>query len=611
MAHRAPRLLRRAVIAICLLLLVAGPVAMTAGVLPGVTAMARARVSDLRAALAYRKFLYGLDGVETRRGLMLPMADGTRLATDLYLPRDRAGPVPAILLRLPYGKQRFGAVRHWARVFLPRGYAVVVQDMRGRYDSEGTFAPYATAGADGAATLDWIAAQDWSDGQVGTLGCSALGESQFMLAARRHPAHRAMIPMGAGGAIGTLGGSWGMFGAFEGGVFALATGFGWFASSGGKTGDRMAAPQVDYARALRTLPLRDAMTGVRPDPTDFADFMDRFEDPAYWRDMGYVSDADRFETPFLVVDSWYDGARESLALAAHMRRTGAPGSVVILPGLHCDLTGAFDSGAVGDMPVDGTAPDFETLFAGVMDHAMKGGPAPDLPPVMYYMLGEDRWMSAADWPPPDTVPRSFFLDGDRLTDAPQAPGQIAFASDPADPVPSLGGAICCTGDPDQREGPVYQNAIEDRPDVAVLTSAPLAAPLRIAGPVEARLTVTADVPDTDLVLRLTDVDDRGRSLTIQEGALRLRYRDGVDAPRLMTPGEAVQVTVQLRDIAYRVPAGHRLRLHIAGSSFPRLARNMNGGGDPYAETEPRVAHVEIATGGDRASRLNLHVLPDN
>lgn len=550
-------------------------------------------------------------GAERLDTAMVPMPDGVRLATDVYLPEGAEGPLPAILMRLPYGKTRFGEVRKWMRTFVPEGYAVVVQDMRGRYDSEGVWAPYPDEAGDGAATLDWIAGQDWSDGRVGTIGCSALGETQLMLATQRHPAHRAMIPMGAGGAIGTLDGAYGFFGFFEGGILNLASGFGWFVAAGGKTPDRMGKPPVDYAQGLATLPVRGAVARFRDDPTDYTAMLDHFDDPAYWAQSGFIEAADRFATPFLIVDNWYDGARESLQLARHMRETGATGTALILPGLHCDLGGAFAAGAVGDMAVDpAQGQDFDALFLGFMDHHLKGAPAPDLPPVRYYLMGEDRWMDADQWPPAGARTRTLYLDGATLAEAPGAAGAWRFTSDPADPVPTIGGTICCTGDPDQRAGPLDQRPIEGRADLLVLTGPELAAPLRIVGPMRAHLTVSADVPDADLVVRLTDVAPDGTSLMIQESALRLRYRDGFDAPKLMVPGQTYAVTVDLRDIAYTVPAGHRLRLHVAGSSFPRLARNMQSGGNPYAEATPHPAEITVHTGPEARSRLELSILPD-
>ena len=540
--------------------------------------------------------------------VLVPMPDGVKLATDVYLPGGGPERKPAILVRLPYGKTAYPEARHWVQTFVPRGYAVVVQDMRGRFGSQGVFAPYPHAAGDGAATLAWIAAQGWSDGRVGTIGCSALGETQVILAAARPPQLAAMIPIGAGGAIGTAGNSYGFFGLFEGGITELASGYGWFARWGGKTGARMGAPPIDYARGLATLPLRAAVARTRPDATDFEALLDGLGTPGFGARFGYVGDSARFAAPALMVDNWYDqSVGSTLALSAVMRRSAPDQHVLIGPGLHCDTTGPFTAGHVGDLPVTGTAQPYTALYTAFMDAHLKGTPPPDLPPYRFYVLGEDLWRDADRWPPAAARKETFHLAGDTLSRTGPGAGARSFTSDPTHPVPTVGGAICCTGDPDTRAGPLDQRSIESRADVLVYTSPPLAAPLRITGPITAHLTVSADVPDTDLVARLTDVAPDGTSLMIQEGALRLRYRDGFDRPQMMTPGTPYTVAIAMRDIAWLLHTGHRLRLDIAGSSFPRLARNLNGGSpDPHRETVPHKARITLHAPSD----VTVYDLPD-
>ena len=561
----------------------------------------------------------------TRVDQMVEMRDGVRLATSVYLPDEAEPPLATILVRLPYGKDRFGDVRYWVDVFTPRGYAVVAQDMRGRYGSEGVFAPYPNEGRDGADTLDWIVAQDWSSGQVGTIGCSALGEVQVILAAEQHPAHRAMIPIGAGGAAGSVGGRYDYFGAYDGGIFELASGFGWFVEAGGKSADYMDPAWVDYAEAVQSLPLEGLVARYREDSTDFDDFMTRFEDAAFWEGQGYITDTDQFGTPALMVDTWYDPSLGgTLAISQRMRDSGAEGQhVLIAPGTHCNYSGAAGSGFVGEIPVSPEAGlPFEQMFAAFMDHRLRGGSAPDLPPYRYYTLVEDRWRDADSWPPKETETRRFALGSDGSANSVSGDGWLrsdpvdqpvrtdSFISDPANPVPTLGGAICCTGDPELKTGPIAQNGIEGREDILIYTSAPLDEALRLVGPISAELAVSTDAPDTDLVVRLTDVLPDGTSRMIQEGALRLRYRDGFERPVFLEAGATYFVEVALGDIAYMLEPGHRLRLHVSGSSFPRLARNLNTGGNNYDEVEGRKATVRILSGGDTGSALKLSVLPD-
>lgn len=556
-------------------------------------------------------------GARVERDIMITAPDGVNLATDLYRPRLAWGPRPTVMIRLPYDKSDYGEVHHYTRLFLRHGYAVVVQDMRGRFGSDGTFLPYRGDPEDAAATLDWIVAQPWSNGRVGTIGCSALGESQIMLAAQRHPAHAAMIPIGAGGAIGSLDNSHGYFAFFEGGVLNLSSAFGWFARWGGKTSDRMWGPDIDYAAAVRELPVIDLVARYRDDPTDYEWLIENFANETVMREWGYVSEADRFSTPGLMIDTWYDTAiSSSFSLSAHMRQSAPDQHLIIAPGTHCSFDGQW--GQVGEMPYGPEAArGYDELFVAYFDHWLRGRTAPDLAPYTYFMLGANRWLEADHWPPEDSTPHVLPLsaDADRPgsgqllePEGEPATGTISYLSDPNDPVPSIGGATCCTNDPDLLVGPAYQDEVESRPDVVTFTSAPLAQTLRIAGPISAVLHVSSDAPDADIIARLTDIDPEGRSLMIQEGALRLRYRDSYTEPTLMEPWVPVEATVRIRDIAYQLEPGHRLRLTISSSNFPRLERNLQTGGRNYDETQGQTAEIRIHTGTATPSRLMLYVL---
>jgi len=552
------------------------------------------------------------------RNVSILAADGVSLATDIYRPVLARGALSTVMIRLPYGKSDYGEVYRYARMFLREGYAVVVQDMRGRFGSEGVFHPYQGDAQDAMATLDWIAAQPWSNGRVGTIGCSGLGETQIILAAQRHPAHAAMIPIGAGGAIGSLGDSHGYFAFFEGGILNLSSAFGWFARWGGKTGDRMGGPDIDYGAAVQDLPVLSLVARHRPDPTDYEALITNFANETVMRAWGYIGQADRFATPGLMIDTWYDTAvSSSFLLSAHMRQSAPDQHLIIAPGTHCQFSG--QRGQVGEMPYGPEAArGYNALFVAFFDHWLRGSPAPELAPYTYYMLGADRWLEADQWPPENSSPLDLALSSDavfahsgRLLEPAQVPrnGTVHYIADPADPVPALGGATCCTNDPQIIEGPAYQNAVEGRPGVVTFTSAPLTQPLRIAGPVSAVLHLSSDAPDADIVARISDVDSEGRSLMIQEGALRLRYRESFTDPALMEPWVPAEATIPMRDIAYELAPGHRLRLSIASSSFPRLERNLQTGGRNFDETEGASAEIRIHTGTATPSRLMLFVLP--
>jgi putative CocE/NonD family hydrolase len=558
-------------------------------------------------------------GFEVDHSLRISMPDGVGLAGSLYLPNDRTSPLATVLVRSPYGRLDY-AESYWAGIFFARhGYAVLVQDLRGTGDSGGELIPWRDADSDGVATLDWIRSQPWSNGKVGTFGCSALGETQLVLARRNHPAHAAMIPSGAGGAIGDLGGSHGYFGLYEGGVFELASGFGWFSVHGAKSPDAPPPGKFDTAATLAKLPVADLVRSVRGAPTGYDDFLATPPGDAAWRDWGYLDDDDRIQVPAFLINTWNDQTvADSLLIAEHIRSHDPQAArhlrVLIAPGRHCAHDRAVDD--------DGEAMPLDDWYLAWFDYWLrgKGDGLASLPMYQYFMVGENRWHAAQRWPPENSTPARWYLrsggkansrEGDGVLSLSPAAEQVSdsFVYDPLHPVPSRGGPICCTGNPQEPVGAVDQADVEKRDDVLVYTSAPLNQQLRIAGTVRATLSVSSDAPDTDLVARLVDVAPDGRALNIQEGALRLRYRDGLPA-KLMEPGERYTVTVSLRSIAYRIAPGHRLRLDVTSSSFPRLERNLNTGADVHTETQARKAGNRLHHGPAGESFVEFDVLPE-
>ncbi len=544
-------------------------------------------------------------GLSVDHDVRIAMPDGVELAASLYLPRDGAGPWPTILVRLPYHRLRYGEGYNSGLFFARHGYAVLVQDLRGTGDSEGELHPWQHAEEDGVATLDWISRQPWSTGKVGTFGCSALGETQLILSRRNHPAHAAMIPSGAGGAVGSIAGRHGFFGLFEGGVFQLASGFGWFVESGSRLPGAPPAGAFDYPSALRRLPLDSLVDLVRPVPNAFADFVTTPLNDPRWRAWGFLAEGDISRVPALVINTWGDQTvGDSLALAEHWRLKNPDQKVVIGPGTHCHHEEVGDTvSKFGELELINAGQPWKDWYLRWFEYWLQGNGngLSELPAYTYFMLGENKWLHSGAWPPRDVSWRRLYLDshghangasGDgRLNWEPPAGGEAdSYRYDPGDPVPTRGGPLCCTGNPEDRAGPADQRDVEARSDVLVYTSQPLDHDLRIAGPLAAQITMSSSALDTDLVVRLVDVEPDGRSLGVQEGALRLRYRDGMDRPRLLVPGEAVSVRVDMRSIAYRFAKGHRVRLHVTSSSFPRLERNLNTG----AQLTARDTHMAVA-----------------
>ena len=277
-----------------------------------------------------------LHDVDVDHGIVVTMPDGVPLHASLYRPKGVSGPAATLLLRTPYHRLRHSAAFGAALFFARHGYAVLVQDLRGTGDSGGELLPWRDVAEDGVATLDWIRRQPWSTGKVGTFGCSALGETQFVLARRNHPAHVAMIPSGAGGAVGSAAGRYSYFGVFEGGVFELASAFGWFAANGSKDPHAAPARPFDPARLLRELPVSGLVARVRPAPSGYTEFLSTPLGDTRWEQWGYLSDADRSQVPAFVINTWGDQTvGDTLALAEQWRRQGVSQKVVIAPGKHC------------------------------------------------------------------------------------------------------------------------------------------------------------------------------------------------------------------------------------------------------------------------------------
>lgn len=583
-------------------------------------------------------------GYTLRYDVPIRTRDQLVLMNNLYLPRGAEQKRPAILIRVPYNKNVYGESRRAARFFAARGFAVIIQDMRGRFASQGRFVPYTHAVEDGFDSLQWIIEQPWSNGRVGSFGCSALGEIQIITAKAPHPALKAMIVRGAGGAMGSAMGRHSYFGVYEGGVFNLATGAGWFAThdrsdNGAEPGSRRR--ELDYLPSVGVL----GADFSKPDQTrgNYEWFLSTALNSPQWQALGYLSDRDRLQTPTLAFNSWYDPTVADSFVMAEIAadRATAPHHLIIGPGTHCTGDAPDEDDLVGDLVVrNPRAPDtnypYWNQYLAWFSHWLL---APDvakpllkLPAYQVFVLGENRWLAAEQWPPAGSRQHRWSLSsrqgansragdgvlvaGDQTPSANPNRAENAgrgfdeFRYDPNDPVPTRGGPVCCVDDPRIRAGAVDQTEVERRTDVLVYTSAALAEPLRIVGPLKARLTVSSSAKDTDLVARLVDVAPDGKTLNIQEGALRLRYRNGFAQPTLLVPGQKVSVEIAIRPTAYRLPKGHRLRLQITSSGFPRLERNLNTGGNNFDETVAIVAINRVWHERATDSYLEFFELPD-
>jgi len=565
----------------------------------------------------------------------IPVDGRSPLQASLYLP-DRTSqsnaPLATILVMLPYGRHQYGEALRAGVKFGAAGFAVLTLDLRG-YESDSMAnaqtrsVPWAGVTLDASAVLDWIVQQPWSNGRVGTFGCSALGETQFALAKANHPAHRAMLVSGAGGALGHLQGRYGYFGLFEGGVFQLASGYGWLARRGWLQPPyvRDSYSQADNPQAvlqsLARLPLKNQVNHtfnawgfITSTPLD---------DPA-WRALNYVHDDDTINVPTLTINTWADQTlSESIALHHHI---SAPGkSMVLAPGDHCNHERTASPGGADWQAVYNQW--FDRWLRPDQDDGNRNIKGELLPPVSFRLPGDTQWRHADNWPPQASVATSWTLQSATSANSVSGDGQLLpvlstqtldasskphseWEADPANPVPSVGGPVCCTSTPTIVSGRHDQQSVEQREDVLIFTTESFTEATEFAGPVQARLFLSSDAADADLIVRITDVAPNGRSINIQEGAQRVSMTEP-DASARLSAGDVVPVTVNVRDLAYRFLRGHRLRMHIAASSFPRLARNLQTGGFNRSNDQSFTGRHRLHHSSQYPSTITLRKLTDS
>lgn len=565
--------------------------------------------------------------IEVEKDVMVPMRDGTRLATDIYRPKGVPGPLPVILMRLPYNKNTYRPVATHSSLFAGQGYAVVAQDVRGKFSSEGSFRVYAGDTTDWTDTFDWIAKQPWSTGKIGTIGCSYLGEGQIIAAQQRHPNHVAAIPQAAGGNLGRVPGRRIFWGSVEGGANALSINFGWMTVFASTDKGAKPAPKVDFATFFRTLPTIDMADRVGSPSWDWRNFFERSPDDPGWDAQGYLSPDDSVTVAALHVSSWFDLAAEALQ-ETEIFRTNALSPrardaqfAIISPTVHCASEYTGNPTMTGELNVGDARLKFDEIYLKWFDYWLKGeqNGVLSMPKFQYYTIGRNAWQGSPVWPVANMQETAFYLrsggkantaagDGRLALDQPGREPADTFTYDPADPIPSRGGSICCTGNPKDQPGS-YDNAdLEQRPDMLVYTTDVLREGLELTGPMRAVVYLSSDARDTDVTVKLLDVFPDGRAMNMVEGITRARYRESFGKPVFLEKGKVYEVPVDLHATSWFLPAGHRLRVEISSSNFPRWDRNLNTGGRNYDETTWVKARNAIHHSAPHPSRLLLPVV---
>ncbi|HWZ58418.1 MAG TPA: CocE/NonD family hydrolase [Gemmatimonadaceae bacterium] len=595
------------------------------------------------------------------RRLMIPMRDGTRLMTDVYRPKNATGPVPIIFVRTPYNFNywdvRNSAPADMTQVLdaVKRGYAFVEQDERGHFYSEGTYDILGPPRTDGYDMIKWLHDQSWSNGKVGLIGCSSTAEWQMGVAAMSPPGLATIIPESFGAGVGRVKpyyeqGNW-----YRGGAVQMLF-IDWLYGEQNSVRPMFASntsqadlvresrlfdlapqmPTVDWPEAFKHLPEQDILAAVGSPGGIFADsepvatggrMIQRAPNDSAWYRGGLYHDDMVIDVPGLYFMTWYDvSTGPNLALFNHVRETASPAIgkqqyAVIAPTLHCQYKRATEHTVVGERDEGDARYDYDSLTFSWFDHFLRGtnnGLLDTLPKVRYYMMGRNKWQTADSWPPAGAQPLTFFLssaghantltgDGTLAARRPGPDAPDGFTYDPMNPVPSHGGNVCCQ--PGLLGGAMDQRTMEARPDVLVYTSAPLDHGMEVSGPITLTLYVSSDRKDTDFTVKLEDVYPDGRSYNLEENIQRVRYREGYDKTAFMEAGKVYKVTMQPMQTSNYFEPGHRIRLQISSSNFPRFDRNLNTGGHNYDETTSLVAHNQVHHSKQYPSAVTITVVP--
>lgn len=521
--------------------------------------------------------------------LAAPMRDGVSLLADRYVPQGSTGPQPVVLVRCPYGRRGLlGQV--FAIPLALRGFQVLVQSTRGTFGSGGEFRPFCHEQEDGLDTLEWVRAQPWCDGRVATVGASYFGHTQWAVAPYADP------PLAASCLDITASRVTAAF--YTDGVPNLQNALGWTQSIGTQERGVLPplVPNLRHAllmrRALRTRPLQAADVTVAGSPVQFwRDFCEHAgPGDGHWVQADH-QDADLAAVPpTSMVSGWWDlFAAEQLRDFTRLQRAGKDVRITVGPWMH------------------GEPPQIAEIVASSvrwLDRHLDGvDDDPGRAPVRLYLQGADRWLDLATWPPTESAATAFHLQpGGGLDTAPPTAEQAAstFVYDPADPTPGVGGPLLF-----RPAKQVDNAAVEARADVVTFTGPVLTAPLDLVGELSAVVHVRTQLPHTDVFVRICDVDAQGRSLNVADGIRGLTPDTADAAP----DADGVrEVAVSLFPTAYRVPAGHRLRVQVSGGAFPRYRANP-GTGEPFAGAVSGTPNrIEVLHDARRPSRVVLPVL---
>ncbi len=576
--------------------------------------------------LAIAASAYAADSftVTIEHNVAVKMRDGITLHADIYRPKAD-GQFPVLLQRTPYDKR--GGTDFGLKA-AARGYVAIIQDVRGRYSSEGEWYTFKNESSDGYDTVEWVAALPYSNGKVGMWGGSYVGATQ-MLAAIAHPPHLAGIcPVVTASNYYE---NW----TYQGGAFEQWFSESWTSGLAQDTLNRTVQHTTNAMKGVSTLPLGDYSLFNLTSPTGTASiatlapyFSDWLAHPSYddyWKSLSIEDHHTEITVPALHVAAWYDifqggTLRNYMGIKAH------GGSETARNGQHLLVTIGGHAGGgrkIGDVDFGPAAEQYDEneitlhwydyLFKGVQNEFANGKP------VRIFVMGANQWRDEEDWPLSRARETKYFLhsagkanslngDGTLSTTTPYSEASDHFTYDPGNPVPTVGGPLCCDGQ-HLPPGPRDQRSVEGRNDVLVYSTPAFTNDMEITGPISAELYIKSTAVDTDFTAKMVDVGPDGFAQNLAEGILRARYRESHEKPTLMVPGQVYKLTIDLWATSNVFRRGHSLRLEISSSNFPRFDRNLNTGENPESGSKYISATNTIYHDREHPSALVVPVIP--
>ncbi|MCX6624310.1 MAG: CocE/NonD family hydrolase [Acidobacteria bacterium] len=542
--------------------------------------------------------------VITERGVKAKMRDGVSLVADIYRP-DSSNSFPVLVQRTPYN--RTGCED--CRILATRGYIVVIQDVRGRFESEGDFYTFRHESNDGYDTIEWAAALPHSNGKVGMFGGSYVGATQMLTAIARPPHLVSIFPYVTAAEY------------YEGWTYQGGALMQWFASSWSSglvldTIRRQAAKSADAKAWVQTLPISNypmlSLPSARTMAGYYYDWVKHEKDDEYWKPWKIRDHYAGLNIKALHAGGWHDiFLKGSIGNYVGMRaqsRAGANQRLLVGPWAHAATS---PEGRIGDITFGRQAVlDMAGTVAEWSDYALKdirNHYATD-PPVRVFVMGTNTWRNEGDFPLPGTQSTPFYLGKGTLSRTrPSGESSRSYEYQPKNPVPTLGGRLCCGSQ--YAPGPTDQRPNEQRPDVLVFSTPPLEKDLEVTGFITLKLFASSSARDTDFTAMLTDVDPSGYSRLLTDGIIRARYRNSTAKAEPIVPGKTYEYTIDLWATGNVFKAGHRIRLAVSSSNFPRFDRNFNTG-EPIANATRMVnAHQTIFYDAQHPSALILPVIP--